>query len=208
MVVEKLNSLINPRQTGGVFSRIAPAACLGAALVLGACGAPESAPAAAPEAAGEAAPETAAVEMPAEDMAAPTLSRSTDVMASAADVWAVIGGFCAVGDWHPAVETCTSDDQTPPTRTLHIAGGDAIFVETETARDDAAYSYSYAIMSGPLPVSDYVGTLSVADNDMGGSTITWSSVYVAADGQDEAAAGALIGIYESGLAAIVAQMAG
>jgi hypothetical protein len=199
------------------MGRVASAMCLGAVLVLGACSAPDEAADSASDAMSDADHgEMAAVE-PMDEAShdepmldqgrAPTLSHSVHVAASAADAWALIGGFCAVSDWHPVVGTCTTDGATPPTRTLVTVDGSATFVEQETARDDAGFSYSYAIMSGPLPVSDYVGTLSVADDADGGSTITWSSVYVAVDGQDDAAAGALTGIYESGLAAVAIELA-
>src|SRR4051794_755013 len=71
------------------------------------------------------------------------LSRSVEVQASPDVVWSLIGPFCAIASWHPAIGTCTQDGKVPPTRTLVTKDGAAIFVELETARSDAQHRYSY-----------------------------------------------------------------
>ena len=50
---------------------------------------------------------------------------SSNLNASAVEVWKLIGGFNALRDWHPAVENSelTEDGQS---RTLSIAGGGTI----------------------------------------------------------------------------------
>tara|TARA_R110000744_G_scaffold84678_5_gene165775 strand:+ start:23193 stop:23762 length:570 start_codon:yes stop_codon:yes gene_type:complete len=177
---------------------------LGAALVLAGCNAPEAsapaAPAAAPaEATGEVTAATTG------EAAAPTLSRSVTVNADAATVWALIGPFCSLGDWHPVVGSCTIGDDGH--RTIITADGSATFIERETARDDAAHTYSYAIISSPLPVAGYVASIAVNETTPGVSTVTWSSHYTTPDGMDAAAAEALTGIYEAGFAGISASLA-
>ena len=167
--------------------------CLSALLVMSGCGGPES-----PSTEIQVTPESVSID----ETTLPTLSRSIEVTASAAEIWAAIGAFCSVPDWHPAVGTCSHDGESPPTRTLVTVDGQATFVELETARDDAMFTYSYAILSGPLPITDYIATISVAEMADGGSTVTWSSHYTPLEGHDETAASALTGIYDSGLAAI------
>jgi len=135
------------------------------------------------------------------------VSRSIDVQAAPAAVWEAIGPFCSISDWHPVVGTCEEDGNTPPTRTLVTADGAATFVELQTDRDDAAQTYSYTILSGPLPISDYVATISVEENASGGSTVQWSGVYTPDEGADEGAAEALTGIYDAGLGSIAASFA-
>jgi hypothetical protein len=193
--------------------RSAPAVCLGAVFVLAACTAPEETQDQTGEAAQDdstetrvATPEAEPASMPQSEAEAPTFSRSVEINAAASDVWAMIGPFCSIQDWHPVVGSCAVDGNTPPTRTLVTVDGTATFVEQETMRDDAAHTYSYAILSGPLPVSDYVGTISVEEASPGVSTITWSSVYTAAEGHEDDASGALTGIYDSGLAAIATSL--
>ena len=45
---------------------------------------------------------------------ATSLARSIDVDAPPAAVWALIGPFCGIKDWHPVIATCTDDGRTLP----------------------------------------------------------------------------------------------
>lgn len=135
------------------------------------------------------------------------LTRSIDVNASPAAVWAAIGPFCAIKDWHPAIATCAVDGKTPPTRTLVTKDGKTTFVEPETARDDAKHLYSYTFVGQPLPVETYDATIKVVPHGYGGATIVWHGEYKALPGKDKDVNDALVGIYESGLAAIKAKFA-
>jgi hypothetical protein len=131
-----------------------------------------------------------------------TLSRSVDVPGSPAEVWAAIGGFCAIADWHPAIRACNEDNKTPTTRTLVTKADGAVFVELQTDRNDAAHRYTYTFVSSPVPVTRYSSTFQVVGKGAGVSTVIWSGAYVAEPGTALAAANALSGIYESGLTAI------
>lgn len=133
---------------------------------------------------------------------AATLSRSVDVKASPAAVWAAIGPFCAIAQWHPAIGSCADDRGAPPVRTLVTKDGKATFVEVQTARNDPKRFYSYTFRSAPVPVTHYVSTISVAAKGQGASTVTWKSAYTPDAGKEKDASDALTGIYESGLEAI------
>ena len=98
-------------------------------------------------------------------------------------VWAAIGDFCGIAKWHPAVEKCTSETKDGVLmRTLSLKGGGAI-LEKQVKRDDAAMSYTYAIIESPLPVANYVSTISVAKAGAG-STITWTGKFDAKGAPD------------------------
>jgi hypothetical protein len=120
--------------------------------------------------------------------------------ASADTVWARIGDFCGIGKWHPAIEKCalSADGKT---RTLSLKGGGTIIEKLEK-RDDAAHSYSYSIVEGPLPVANYVSTISVA-KEGAGSTITWSGKYDAKGASDADAKKTIDGVYQAGVDALV-----
>jgi Polyketide cyclase / dehydrase and lipid transport len=135
-------------------------------------------------------------------LSAASLSRSVDVDGTPDRVWSMIGPFCAIKDWHPAIGTCTEAGTNPHTRTLVTRDGKAVFVEAETARDDSAHLYAYAFTSSPLPVTQYSATLTVTEKSKGVSTVTWSGSYMPDSGKEKDASEALRGIYESGLAAI------
>ena len=137
---------------------------------------------------------------------AATISRSADVKAAASTVWSVIGPFCAIKNWLPPVGECIEDGKAPPTRILVTKDGTAAFVETQTARNDAEHSYSYAFLSSPLPVSNYTSTIKVTAKGDGTSTVTWSGSYTPDQGKEKAASEALNGVYEAGLAEIKAKL--
>jgi hypothetical protein len=138
---------------------------------------------------------------------AATITRSADVKASPSAVWAMIGPFCAIKNWLPPVGACIEDGKAPPTRTLVTKDGTTAFVETQTARNDAEHSYSYAFLSSPLPVSNYSSTIKVTAKGDGSSTITWSGSYTPDQGKERAASEALNEVYEAGLAEIRAKLA-
>lgn len=135
-------------------------------------------------------------------LSAASLTRSVDVDGTPDRVWSMIGPFCAIKDWHPAIGTCTEAGASPHTRTLVTRDGKAVFVEAETARDDSAHLYAYAFTSSPLPVTQYSATLKVTEKSKDVSTVTWSGSYMPDSGKERDASEALRGIYESGLAAI------
>jgi Polyketide cyclase / dehydrase and lipid transport len=136
---------------------------------------------------------------------AATISRSLEVKAQVADVWSVIGPFCAIKTWLPPVGQCIEDGKASPTRILVTKDGKAAFVETQTARSETEHSYSYKFLASPLPVSDYTATIKVTAKGDGSSVITWIGSYRPDEGKEKAADEALSGVYEAGLAEIRAR---
>jgi hypothetical protein len=115
---------------------------------------------------------------------------------SADALWAKIGDFCGIAKWHPALEKCelSADGKT---RTLSLKGGGTI-VEALQKFDAAGKSYTYTIVSGPLPVASYTSTISVAA-DGAGSAVTWVGKYDAKGAPDADAQKVIQGVYDSGL---------
>ncbi|TXN83006.1 SRPBCC family protein [Methylobacterium sp. WL8] len=132
------------------------------------------------------------------------VTKSTMVAASPDAVWKTIGGFCGIGGWHPVVETCAlSKNSGKEQRTLHLKGG-GLLVEQEQARDDKKMSYTYTIMSGPLPVEDYKSTIMV-EKEGSGSKVTWTGSFKAKGAPDDKAKEAIAGVYDAGLKGIAAK---
>ena len=136
---------------------------------------------------------------------AANLTRSIEVDGSPAAVWSVIGSFCAIKDWLPPVGVCIEDGKSPPTRTLVTKDGKASFVETQTARNEKEYTYSYAFLSSPLPVTNYTSTIKVTAKNEGASVVTWTGTFTPDSGKEKDALDALSGVYEAGLAGIQAR---
>lgn len=96
------------------------------------------------------------------------------VGAPAERVWQVVGNPGGIAEWVPALEKSTMESGTK--RRCWLEGGGELEEEI-VSRDDAARRYSYTITAGPLPVSNYRGTLAVADNGDGTSTVTWHTTF-------------------------------
>ncbi|SMD05564.1 Polyketide cyclase / dehydrase and lipid transport [Fulvimarina manganoxydans] len=135
------------------------------------------------------------------------VEKSTEVAASPDTVWQVVGDFCAIGDWHPAVESCEDGEADgKERRTLTLKGGGTI-VEELVSRDDAAHTYTYRIVESPLPVANYESTISVSgEGDT--ATLSWSGTFDAANATDEEAENAIGGIYDAGIQAIAEKAKG
>ena len=88
-------------------------------------------------------------------------------------VWRMIGAFDAIAKWHPAVKRAELEERGTRRR-LHLVGGGVILEKLES-HDDAARSYSYSILEGPLPVRDYVSTLRVTRGEGDQTLVEWSS---------------------------------
>jgi carbon monoxide dehydrogenase subunit G len=130
-----------------------------------------------------------------------SVAREVEVDAAPATVWKMIGNFNHLDVWHPALASST---QEGPVRTLVLAGGGGSIVEKETARSDKDMTYSYAILSGPLPVQNYESTVSVKAGSAGKSVVSWSGRFDAKGAPDDKAKEVIQGIYDAGLARVVA----
>lgn len=113
-------------------------------------------------------------------------------------VWKQIAPFCAIADWHPAVEGCTLR-KTGGTqeRDLALKGGGAI-QERLMAVSAAKHRLRYTLLSGPLPVKNYSSTIRLSAVDARTTHITWSSSFEASGAPDAEARKAIAGIYTSG----------
>jgi uncharacterized protein YndB with AHSA1/START domain len=129
------------------------------------------------------------------------VSQSVDVKAPPEKVWAMIGDFCSIANWHPVVKQCAESRQNgAEMRRLTTVDG-AVLVEKRVQYSDEGMSYTYTIVDSPLPVSDYTSTLAVMG--MGdGSMITWSGEFAAKGAPDAKAKDVIAGIYQAGLKAL------
>ena len=127
----------------------------------------------------------------------PEVRRSVRLPASAARVWATIGGFNALPEWHPAVERSELSDGGR-TRTLYLAGGGRI-VEGLDEHDAAARRYRYRFIESPLPIENYRSSLSVRDEGDDGCTVEWHGEFASDDAVRTQMEEAVASIYDTGL---------
>lgn len=121
-------------------------------------------------------------------------------------LWEKVGGWCAIQDWHPAVEKCEESKEGDDTyRTLTLKGGGTI---KEKLVDTGTTSYRYEIIESPLPVKNYEAQFSVTpdDDDLDEINVVWSATYDPADGKDDKEARKTIdGIFKDGIDSIKAK---
>jgi len=124
------------------------------------------------------------------------VSMSTELDVSSNEVWDLIGGFNALPDWHPAVEK-SELEQEGSMRRLSLVGGGTIIEKLEK-KDDNRRLYSYSIINSPLPVANYVSTLSVTDLGHGKTKVEWSSEFKPSGAAEADAVKVIQGIYQAG----------
>jgi hypothetical protein len=128
---------------------------------------------------------------------AASLLEKAEFNAPADKVWAALGDFCGISNWHPAVAKCELSAEGK-VRTLTLAGDGGTIVEALTSWDPAAMSYGYTITEpGPLPVANYASTIKViANGDK--SMIEWSSTFDPKGASEADAMNAMSGVYKAG----------
>ena len=99
------------------------------------------------------------------------VKRSVIIDAPIARVWAAVREFDSVVNWNPGVVAAQMESGTATTvgsiRKLDIADG-TVFRETLLAHSDLEHFYSYDIVEGPLPCSNYISThrfIEITDGD-------------------------------------------
>jgi carbon monoxide dehydrogenase subunit G len=130
------------------------------------------------------------------------VTEKIEIKAAPDKVWAAIGDFCGIANWHPVVAKCEAgEDGGVKMRTLTTKDG-GVLKEALTNWDDQAMSYTYTIMESPLPVAKYVSTIKVSGTG-DASTIEWSSTFNAKDAPDDKAKEVISGIYKAGLESLM-----
>lgn len=114
-------------------------------------------------------------------------------------VWASIGGFGAIADWHPLIASAELTEIEGDTyRYLTTTEGDVFL---ERLIETGPHHVTYRMVEGPLPVSDYRATLSCVA-EQAGCHVHWSGLFVPAEQAGPIAAGIVAKVYEIGLAAL------
>ncbi|RFU45234.1 SRPBCC family protein [Paraburkholderia sp. DHOC27] len=132
-------------------------------------------------------------------------STSIEIALPADEVWQLIGGFGSLPEWLPYIP---ESELSEGGRVRHLTnpGGQTI-VERLIAFDNAARSYTYAILQAPFPVRDYQSTLKVVERGSHDCRVEWSGRFVPTSGTDEDASRLFQGIYEDGLKALANELA-
>jgi len=130
-----------------------------------------------------------------------TVKKRTEAPGLPPEIWQVVGGFCAIKDWHPAVASCEETKEGDVTfRTLTLKDGGKI-KEKRTGTEDTAYTYE--IVESPLPVKNYKSKLWLEmDDEPDRSVILWQSDFDANGASDAEAKNVITGILADGVKGI------
>jgi mxaD protein len=126
------------------------------------------------------------------------VSMQTTLNASADKVWQVVGDFNGLPAFvAAATKSRMEGDGVGALRTLTLPDGAEIVERLETY-DDEARTLTYSIVSGPLPVANYLSMVEVTPLADGQCRVKWSSTFEAAGASEEEARSAIEGIYAMG----------
>ena len=130
------------------------------------------------------------------------VASSRDINAPAEKVWAVIGDFNSLPQWHPAIAASRLVTEGGATwRRVTLVDGSELS-ERLDSHSDSERTYSYAIPEGPLPIRDYHSRIAVKEAGAGRCLVEWSAHFVAFGVPDSVAEAEILGIYLAGLDAL------
>lgn len=117
-------------------------------------------------------------------MANVNATRVVDVRAQ--DAWNAIRAIGGLDRWFPVIAKCSVQGQgVGAKRVCELANG-VTLVEKVERIDDVGKVFQYSIAEAPLPIKNYLGTVTVRDAGGGKSEITWSATFdVTADHRTE-----------------------
>lgn len=135
---------------------------------------------------------------------------SVVVSSSPAKVWKLAGDFRGLAQWHPVVgatDITKGRNNVPGAVRLVTTKDGAKIVEELLSYDSKKKVLRYRIVESPLPVRDYVSTLSVTRAGKG-ARIEWKSEFERTDAVDDAKAKEIVaGIYTAGFDGLQAKLA-
>ncbi len=144
------------------------------------------------------------------------IEESIEIDAGQEKIWAVLGDFQAIDEWHPLIENAAGEgNQTGAERTLSIKGREGVIIESLDEYEPDQYFLAYRLLQeniNVIPVSFYTMKIELSGGDNAMSKVTWSARFYRADTgnypppefSDEAAVRALEDFARQGLTALKA----
>ena len=114
-----------------------------------------------------------------------TVMHAVRLPVRAQPLWAEIGAFGSVGEWHPLVTRVDSEGDSAGSRRTTQDRDGVTQVDRLKDYDGRQFIYRYEMISTTLPVRDYVGEFRVDDNADETSTVTWSANFALAGLSEE-----------------------
>lgn len=130
-----------------------------------------------------------------------SVTKEVSLNAAPDTVWKMVGGFNELDMWHPVVVNSQLDGEGMKPGDIRVLtlGNGAKITEKLVVHSNSKKTYTYAITESPLPVMDYVSTITVTKGDDGKSIVEWKSTFNANNAPDEKAVETIAGVYDAGL---------
>ena len=126
------------------------------------------------------------------------LTMDVSLASSVDEVWAVVGDFGGLDQWHPMVPNCRMD--ADGVSRIITAPGVRV-VEVLDPEASTEHCQVYTVEKSPMPIRDYRATLSITATE-GGCVLTYSSQFMPNRVPESVAVGMLRGFFVAGFAAL------
>jgi carbon monoxide dehydrogenase subunit G len=124
---------------------------------------------------------------------------SERVETTADRVWDLFRDFGGIQRFSPGIEKVeVSGSGIGAVRTISLPGGVSLQERLE-AFDDRGRRLQYAIVAGPIPVSNYLATIEVKDEGPKACRIDWSSQFEPKGISDDQGRALIEGVYKGGI---------
>lgn len=129
---------------------------------------------------------------------------SKTISAPADAVWNTIRAFSGLERYFTIFTSSTTDGSgVGATRTLNLPDGGQ-FHERLESLDDETRTLTYVVLTSPLPIENYVGTVTVEDAGDGKSRVSWSARFDVSPDHEAAMVETLGAAYASGIDGLAA----
>ena len=116
-----------------------------------------------------------------------------EIPAGVDQVWAKLADFGGLKSWAPNLESCELEGTGIGSVRKMVMGGANIHERLEKL-DEAGHSLSYSIVEAPMPVENYLATITVSEAGDGRSKIEWTATFDVPGMSDEQAQGMAAGM--------------
>ena len=124
-----------------------------------------------------------------------------EIEAAPEKVWEIVRDFGGVEKWSEGIESCEVEGSgVGSIRTLKM--GAVEIQERLEHTDDQARSFSYSIVGGPVPVENYLASMTIHEADGGRSKVTWQGSFDPKGASEEDCTRLFQGVYQGGIAAL------
>lgn len=124
-----------------------------------------------------------------------------EIEAAPEKVWELVREFGGIKKWNDGIDSVEVEGSgVGSVRTIKMGGIE--IQERLEHLDDTGRSFSYSIVGGPVPVENYLASMTIADAGSGRAKVTWQGSFDAKDAPEEDCAKLFTGVYQGGLAAL------